>query len=123
MKNMLRIVSLLLLFSLHNCGPTKGPNDNNSTAATSINSKNDVSKQMKEKGFSKGTIAANKSEGCPYILNVEEYKDNLDPINLNAFFKTEVPKQVWVKFSSLRMPNRCDNARPVSITEIHTRNE
>ncbi|WP_109098671.1 hypothetical protein [Aquimarina sp. AU58] len=122
MKNMLKTACLLLLFSAYNCVPAKGVNPEG--AATT---KNDIqistSKEMIEKGFSKGTIVSSKSEGCPYILNVEEYKDNLDPINLGDFYKTEVPKQVWVKFSNLRMASRCNNARPVSITEINTRKE
>ncbi|MBG6133389.1 hypothetical protein IWQ47_004799 [Aquimarina sp. EL_43] len=122
MKNMLKTACLLLLFSAYNCVPAKGVNSE--SAATS---KNDIqistSKEMIEKGFSKGTIVSSKSEGCPYILNVEEYKDNLDPINLEEFFKTKVPQYVWVKFGSLRMASRCTDARPVSITEIKMRKE
>jgi hypothetical protein len=122
MKNMLKIACLLLLLSAYNCVPAKGV-----YAKGSATSKNDIqistSKEMIEKGFSKGTIVSSKSEGCPYILNVEEYKDNLDPINLSEFYKAEIPQHVWVKFGSLRMPSRCTDARPVSITEIKMRKE
>lgn len=122
MKNMFKIVCFLLVFGAYNCVPSKGTHTKNGTVAN-VTSKNKTPQEMKEKGFSKGTIVVNKSEGCPYILTVAEYKDNLDPINLNEFFKKEVPEQVWVKFSSLRRPSRCSDARPVSITEIATRSE
>ncbi|WP_128755215.1 hypothetical protein [Aquimarina sediminis] len=119
---MLKIACFLLILGAYNCVPAKGANATNSTASNNT-SKNENAKEMKENGFSKGTIVASKSEGCPYILTVEEYNDSLDPININEFFKTEVPQQVWVKFSSLRRPSRCADARPVSITEINIRNE
>ncbi|PKV48490.1 hypothetical protein ATE84_0489 [Aquimarina sp. MAR_2010_214] len=122
MKNMLKLTCLLLLFSAYNCVPAKGV-DTKNTSDSKSDTQLIASKEMIDKGFSKGTIVSSKSVGCPYILNVEEYKDNLDPINLGEFFKAEVPQYVWVKFSSLRMASRCDNARPVSITEITTRNK
>ncbi|WP_210196289.1 hypothetical protein [Aquimarina sp. U1-2] len=79
-------------------------------------------KEMKEKGFSKGTITAGKTKECPYILTIEGSKDTLDPMNLDKFSnKGQQFSKVWVKFSSLRMPNRCKEARPVSITAVHER--
>ena len=78
---------------------------------------------MIEQGFDKGLITISKSEGCPYILNIEKYKDNLDPINLKDFFKDEIPEKVWVKFSNMRMQSRCEVARPITITEISERTE
>ncbi|WP_106791018.1 hypothetical protein [Aquimarina sp. Aq78] len=122
MKNMLKMACLLLLFSTYNCVPAKGVDAKN-TSDSKSDTQLITSKEMVEKGFSKGIIVSSKSAGCPYILNVEEYKDNLDPINLSEFFKAEVPKHVWVKFGSLRMASRCNNARPVSITEINMRKE
>lgn len=119
---MSKLYILVILLSISNCKPTNtiGSNDNNSSNPII---KQNISKEMIEKGFSKGTIISSKSKGCPYILNVEEYKDNLDPINLSDFFKAEIPNQVWVKFASLRRPSRCNDARPVSILEINTRKE
>ncbi len=122
MKNMLKMACLLLLFSAYNCVPAKGVDAKN-TSDSKSDTQLIASKEMIEKGFSKGTIVSSKSAGCPYILNVEEYKDNLDPINLGEFFKAEIPESVWVKFSNLRMASRCNNARPISITEIKTRKE
>lgn len=123
MKNMLKIACVLLLLSTYNCAPSKGKKDTTNINNSAVIAKNENITDMQEKGFKKGTILVNKSKDCPYILNVEEYKDNLDPININEFFKTEVPEQVWIKFASLRMPSRCNDARPVSILEIHKRKE
>lgn len=82
------------------------------------------SEKMISEGFSKGKISASKTAECPYVLTVENYKDNMDPINLKDFFKTEdVPEKVWVKYSNLRMKNRCNLARPISITAIEKRSE
>ncbi len=121
MKNMLKITCLFLAFSIYNCIPTKGVETKDN--ADSKTSKQQFLKEMKEKGFSKGTIVTSKNTDCSYILNVEEFEDNLDPINLKEFFKSEIPEHVWVKFSSLRMPSRCNEARPVSITEITRRDK
>ncbi len=122
MNNVFKISIFAVLLSLYHCIPAKGVEGKDDVTA-SVEPRQDISKEMIEKGFSKGTIRVSKSEGCPYILNVSEYKDNLDPINLREFLKTEVPEKVWVKFASLRMPNRCDEARPVSILKMNKRNE
>jgi len=87
-----------------------------------INTSQNISLKMKEKGFSKGFLTLNTSSNtCPYILNVEKYKDNLDPINLQNFFKNKIPEKVWVQYSDLRMNNRCSSGRPVSVIEISER--
>ncbi len=103
--------------------PVKGVDKKEATNAKT-NSKIMNAQEMLEKGFNKGTIVTTKSSGaCSYILTIEKYKDKLDPINLTDFFKGDVPQKVWVKFGSLRMPNRCADARPVSITEIKDRDQ
>ncbi|AXT62102.1 hypothetical protein D1816_17635 [Aquimarina sp. AD10] len=122
MKNMLKITCFLILLSAYNCVPAKGANSKD-TSNAQTEAQQTTDKQMKDKGFSKGTIATSKSSGCPYILNVEEFKDNLDPINLEEFFKDQMPTKVWVKYGSLRRPSRCNDARPVSIIEINKRTE
>lgn len=113
-----------MLFSLLNCTSTNTAASSDSTPKATT-PKNEIQvDQMIENGFSKGTITTNKSEGCPFILTVDTYSDQLDPINLGDFFKSdEVPDLVWVKFGSLRMPSRCNEARPVSIIEIKVRDE
>ncbi len=121
MKSIFKIATLVIILGMYNCTSTKGA-ESKDTLEAKTNVQNTLSKEMIDQGFKKGTITSNKTEKCPYILNIEEYKDNLDPINLDKFFKdTEIPSQVWVKFSSLRMPSRCNDARPVSITEINIR--
>ncbi len=122
MKTMLlKTACFILILSTLNCSSTqKAATEDTSETKTDIQQSEN---EMIEKGFSKGTLTTNKSEGCPFILNVETYKDNLDPINLNDFFKSdEVPDQVWVQYANLRMPSRCNDARPVSIIEIRSRN-
>ncbi len=123
MKIMYRIACFVAILSLYTCSTTKQTKTTD-TAEAKTEAQTITSKEMIEKGFSKGTITVSKSKDCPYILTVEEYKDKLDPINLGEFFKdSEVPAQVWIKFSSLRMPSRCNEARPVSITEINKRSQ
>lgn len=104
------LASIVLVTFLNSCSASKGAKTTSSSQISAT--------EMKNKGYSEGTLITNKSDGCPVILNVSEIKDNLDPINISDFLKGELPQKVWVKYSSLRMSNRCGNARPVSITEI-----
>lgn len=120
MKNTVKLCCLVSFLIIYGCITTKETapkNDENQKVEVS----HLVSENMLEKGFSKGTLIVSKSEACPYILNIEAYKDNLDPINLSDFFKGEIPEKVWVKFSNLRRPSRCNLARPVLISEISIR--
>lgn len=123
MKIMFRTACFIAVLSLYTCSSTKqSTNTNTAEAKTEVQTVN--AKEMIEKGFSKGTIVVSKSEGCPYILTVEQFQDQLDPINIDQFYKEgEIPSKVWVKFASLRMANRCNDARPVSISEIEKRAE
>jgi len=122
MKGFLKISYILFIACICSCSTTK------KTEATAINNdKNDTSvinaQKMKDQGYLSGTISASKSTDCPYILTVEAYKDKLDPIDIQKFFKTEIPEKVWVKYSNLRMRNRCIDARPVSIIEVTKRTD
>ncbi len=85
------------------------------------NNKNIDAENLIKEGYKKGVLKATSSTNCPYTLTVEAYKDTLDPINLSDFFKESIPEKVWVKYSSLRMKNRCNNGRPVSINNIKKR--
>ena len=49
-------------------------------------------------------------------------KESLDPINLDNFQYQELSK-VWIKYNSLRMPNRCENSSPIQIIDIKKREE
>jgi len=120
---MLKFISALLIFGTFNCAPKKEISSNDAAHAKT-EAKSITPKQMEDKGFSKGTIVVNKSKDCPYVLTIGEYKDKLDPINLDEFFKnTAIPEKVWVTYANLRMPNRCSDARPVTVTAIEKRVE
>jgi len=121
---MFKVLILSVVLSFFNCNSSKqitAPKDDIQSKAV-VQTENDT--QMKNKGFKKGTLQVNKATGCPYVLIVDQYTDKLDPINLSTFFKgNNIPKNVWVIYENLRMPNRCNDARPVSITEIQERKE
>ncbi len=119
MKYMLKVILFILCISFQSCITTKGKDGKDGKDGKEFSENTEL--DLKAEGFSKGTLSANRSEGCPYILTVEKYADKLDPINIQDFFKDEIPSQVWVKYSDLRMQSRCNEARPVSIQEINKR--
>ncbi len=84
-----------------------------------LETKDAMSEKMKlEEGFKKATVIYSTLEGdCPYTISVEGESVLFDPVNLESNFKKNQEK-VWVKYHPLRMPNRCDKANPVEITEI-----
>ncbi|RKN07688.1 hypothetical protein D7036_07170 [Aquimarina sp. BL5] len=110
----------MTIICLYSCNTTKRT-DTKAVSDNKNNSQTINSEKMLEKGFIKGTLSTNKSKDCPYILTVEKYADKLDPINIQDFFKIDVPEKVWVKYSDLRMSSRCNDARPVSIQEMSKR--
>ncbi|WP_299221518.1 hypothetical protein [uncultured Aquimarina sp.] len=112
----------MAIICFYSCNTTKRT-DGKAVNDDKNNSQTINSEKMLEKGFIKGTLSTNKSKGCPYILTVEKYADKLDPINIQDFFKNDMPEKVWVKYSDLRMNSRCNDARPVSIQEISTRTD
>ncbi|SEK86943.1 hypothetical protein SAMN04487910_1344 [Aquimarina amphilecti] len=123
MKNILKTCLVLISLLSYSCITTQGADGKKSEdgkeSAQLINSK-----EMIQKGFTKGTLSTSKSKDCPYVLTVEKYADKLDPINIQDFFKTDdMPDKVWVKYSDLRMNSRCKEARPVSIQEISKRTD
>jgi len=122
MKNILKTCIILVPLFLYSCITTQGADEKKGKDEKESSQLID-SKEMIEKGFVKGTLSTSKSTDCPYILTVEAYKDKLDPINVQKFFKTEIPEKVWVKYSNLRMRNRCIEARPVSLIEITKRTD
>ncbi|AXT52201.1 hypothetical protein D1818_15650 [Aquimarina sp. BL5] len=120
MRGLLKISCLMTIICLYSCNTTKRT-DTKAVSDNKNNSQTINSEKMLEKGFIKGTLSTNKSKDCPYILTVEKYADKLDPINIQDFFKIDVPEKVWVKYSDLRMSSRCNDARPVSIQEMSKR--
>lgn len=75
---------------------------------------------MIEAGFVKGTINTSNENTCPFTIKVEAFEYLLDPINLSEDFSSDGEK-VWVKFTPLRMKNRCTIANPVNVIEIQKR--
>ncbi|WP_299241300.1 hypothetical protein [uncultured Aquimarina sp.] len=72
-------------------------------------------------GYKKGVLKRTRVKSCPYTITVDTYSDSLDPVNIEDFFKENMPEKVWVKFTSLRMRNRCDMGRPIHIVAIEER--
>jgi len=124
MSRYLSLGYLAIILCLYSCNTTK-KSDVNATAINKAQNQSRTinSQEMLDKGFIKGTLSQVKSKECPYMLTVETYKDQLDPINLQDFYTDDVPQKVWVKYNNLRRQNRCNEARPVSITEISKRDE
>ncbi|RZS99395.1 hypothetical protein [Aquimarina brevivitae] len=96
------------------CNATK--TSNSSTEDNDLT--NSEYSEMKSQGFSLGTLSTNKSSGCSIVLTIEKMEDKLDPVNIEEFVKGGMPQKVWVKYASMRMANRCENARPVTIQEM-----
>jgi type III secretory pathway component EscV len=80
--------------------------------------------KMMEAGFKQASIVASEEQSeCPFIMKMAgSDSDLLDPINLDEKYMKDGGK-IWVKYTSLRMQNRCDKARPVKIEEIQKRAE
>ena len=117
--------SLVFIFTLSIvscCSTTKTVNETEKGSTTNIVSM-DTQKMMDE-GYQKATTVASSLTGdCPITLQIEG--DNsylLDPINLEEGYKANGIK-LWVKYTPLKMMNRCDKANPVNIVEIQKREE
>ncbi len=61
--------------------------------------------------------------GCATKIKLLDSDDLLDPININEDFLTSAKheEKIWISFTSLRMKNRCDEARPIKIFKIEKR--
>jgi type III secretory pathway component EscV len=117
--------SLVFLFALSIiscCSTTKTVKEAENGATTNTVSMD--TKKMMASGYEKATTVASSLTGdCPFTLQIEG--DNsylLDPINLEEDYKKDGMK-LWVKYTPLRMMNRCDKANPVNIVEIQRREE
>ncbi len=123
----LKITLSLFLFAAVACNSTKSSTNTSietSTSTSTTTSETAMENQkMIDAGFKKGIIVASKGEGdCPYTIKMEDAGPPyfLDPQNLEDIFKKDGEK-IWVKFTGLRMMNRCEKANPVSINEIQKR--
>ncbi len=77
---------------------------------------------MMKAGYSQGIIVYSDKEGdCAYTILMEKDASLMyDPQNLDPQFQNNGQK-VWFTFHPLRMPNRCDKANPVNISDIKVR--
>tara|TARA_R110002050_G_scaffold169486_1_gene301205 strand:+ start:235 stop:618 length:384 start_codon:yes stop_codon:yes gene_type:complete len=106
----------------------------NSTQANSSTTKNTSKSSIKEQtqtvssaptpqpeGY-KGTIIHSSAEDdCEYVILLDGKSSvMLDPINLTGNYKKHGTK-IWFTFRSMKMPNRCKKANPISITDIEER--
>jgi len=119
MKPLLILVFLCTIW-LYGCGTKPGSSKTEQMKPKNVTYQIETEKMLAQ-GFNKGILKASKNNECPYILTVGKYSDTLDPVNLEDFFEENIPTEVWVKYSSLRMANRCSDARPVSIQAIKKR--
>lgn len=77
--------------------------------------------KMIDEGFKKATVVySSLPDDCEFTLAIEGERSLFDPINLEIKFQKSQEK-VWVKYTPLRMPNRCEKANPVELTEIYHR--
>ena len=116
-----KISTLLFLMVASGCDSTK------STAkedAASEKTSTVMNEKMVNEGYSEGTITYSKNSKCPVIIIKEDTKEQLDPINMDdskfVSFKNDGNK-IYFKFRRLRMMNRCDEALPISLEEVKTK--
>ena len=96
------------------CNSAKSTTNNQDSAA--------ADSTMIADGFVAATVMLNNTEsGCPVLL-VFENGEKLDPINLDESLAID-QTILWVKFSRLRMPPRCDVASAISITKAQKKAE
>ena len=105
------IAAIVLMIS--GCGSTK---------IIKIEEPKEIAADMLKEGFLEGVIVFSEAEGdCAYTIKTNgDVPEYLDPTNLDEKYNID-GQQVWVKYSSLRIPNRCDKARPVEIVDIRLR--
>tara|TARA_R100000935_G_C2747150_1_gene128260 strand:- start:77 stop:487 length:411 start_codon:yes stop_codon:yes gene_type:complete len=114
MKKVLKCSILLVaVFAVASC---TSPQTNTSKSTRQLTTPKPVVKEYK------GTIIHSDVEGdCEYVILLDGKRSvMLDPINLQGNFKQHGTK-IWFTFRSMKMPNRCEKANPISITDIRTR--
>ena len=119
MNNLKLALALIAVMTMAACGSTQ---EKNSTTGDNTGPAVDESNMIAQ-GYLKGIIRYSEAEGdCPYAIEVEsdDYNYMLDPLNLEEAHKKDGHK-VWFKFTPLRMPNRCEKASPVNLTEVQQR--
>lgn len=118
------IIALAMLMFFMSCNSQKKVADTSgdNKEKQSFNSTDLIEQGYKEAIFSE---IEGSDINCNKVITIVKSGELLDPINIDEFFKGNYSKEenVWVKFSSLRMQNRCTNARPIKIIDIKKRDD
>jgi len=115
MKIFLPIVCLLIIVFATGCTAKKGTSTESANGESLDNESGKLNSAYKQ-----GTIQLSTDDGaCPVTIKLADtnYGYLLDPVNIEDKFKQD-GLAVWIKYTPLRMQNRCDNAHPVDLTEI-----
>ncbi|CAL2059603.1 hypothetical protein [Tenacibaculum sp. 190524A05c] len=114
LKNLTLVLTLSICF--FGCNSSK-------KAAESQNGSN-ADESFLQNGYVKAVLNENKSNsGCGSILiNLTDSKEVLDPIDFE-YTEGKSGQNIWLKYNSLRMQNRCTEARPIKVLEIKKRDE
>tara|TARA_R110002020_G_scaffold388031_4_gene598767 strand:+ start:1444 stop:1800 length:357 start_codon:yes stop_codon:yes gene_type:complete len=115
MKTSFISLGLLVMLALNSsCNSSKKSTDKGERASN-------LESDFDNTGFTEGRLLVGRNTGdCSYMIEVlnKDVPYFLDPFELEDKFKEDSLK-VWFKYSIMRMPNRCDNANPVSISEMY----
>ncbi|MFY7671951.1 hypothetical protein ACOSP6_12770 [Tenacibaculum sp. MEBiC06402] len=115
--NQLKHLTLALSLSIcfFSCNSSKKVTDSKQT--------NETPEYFTSSGYVKAIITNNSNNsGCALIVKLEGSKELLDPLEINPDnYQNE--QKIWFKFSSTRMMNRCEQARPVKVIDIKKRDE
>lgn len=111
-KSTIAYTVIIFLFS---CNSSKGITDKDSNKEST--------ESLIQEGYVRAVIIKNKANsGCPLTVSMENSKELLDPLEIKPEdFQNE--EKIWIKYNSVRMMNRCNDARPVKVIGIKKRDE
>ncbi|SEB98817.1 hypothetical protein SAMN04489761_2176 [Tenacibaculum sp. MAR_2009_124] len=123
MRQFFKISASAFLCVLMGCNSTKQV-----TSKENESSIKETTKELVDKGYVKAEFVDNsqsKAKTCATMIKLVNNKQSemLDPINMDDKYSELKNSKIWIKYTSLRMKNRCDEARPVNIVDIKKREE
>ncbi len=123
MRKFFKIGAIAFLFASIGCNSAKQV-----TSKENENTTMETAKELIGKGYLEAELVNNntsKGIGCSTVIKLVNSKSNelLDPINIDEKYPELKNSKIWVKYTSLRMKNRCEEARPVTIVDIKKREE
>lgn len=109
------VLIFLAVIVMSNCKSTSGIQESNANGAETYPNK---------EGYVIGQVSKFDVEGaCAYAIKTEgEDSEWLDPTNLGDEFKQNGLIVVF-SFTSLRMANRCEKARPIEVIDMSVKEE